>query len=71
MAKALAAQKPTIPVREIDERKFISIVEAANLVSVSEGMIRRFLEKKKLTRYKLNSRTLVSASEVLGLVREA
>jgi excisionase family DNA binding protein len=71
MAKALAVQKPTIPVKEIDERKFISIVEAAELVSVSEGMIRRFLERKQIKRYKLNSRTLVSASEVLGLVREA
>ena len=67
----MATQKPTLPIKEVDSRKFISINEAAMLVSVSEGMIRRFLERKQLTRYKLNSRTLVSASELLGLVREA
>jgi hypothetical protein len=65
-------QKPTISEelkRQLDDRQLLSVNEGAALVSVSPAMIRRFLEKKILTRYKLNSRTLVSARELLGLVR--
>jgi hypothetical protein len=65
-------QKPRISQelkQQLDDRQLLSIPEGAALVSCSPAMIRRFLEKRQLTRFKLNSRTLVSAKELLALVR--
>jgi len=42
---------------------------AAQEVGISEGMVRRFLERKQLRRWKLNSLTFVSVSELRGLIR--
>jgi excisionase family DNA binding protein len=53
------------------EGEFISVREAAGITKLSEVSIRRFLTRKTLRRYKVGARTLVRASEVLGLIREA
>lgn len=41
---------------------------AAEEVGISEGMVRRFLEKKRLTRYKLGALTFVSVGELKSLI---
>jgi excisionase family DNA binding protein len=65
-------QKPTISLEmreRLDDRQLLSINEGAALLSVSNGMIRKFLERKQIHRYKLGKRTLISAKELLALVR--
>jgi len=49
---------------------FVSVREGAEMIKLSEISIRRYLTKKKLTRFKVGSRTLLKRSEVLGLVRQ-
>jgi hypothetical protein len=71
MAKPLTLQKPTIPEGDIDPRQFKSIGAAAELIDVSEGLIRKFLERRELKRYKLGARTLININELLKLIKEA
>jgi hypothetical protein len=59
----------TMDVAQAEERKFLSIGRGAAFVSVSEGMIRRLLERRQLTRYKLGARTLIDPQELLTLVQ--
>jgi len=54
---------------QAEERKFLSIDRGAAFVDVSTGMIRRLLERKQLTRYKLGARTLIDPQELLTLIR--
>jgi excisionase family DNA binding protein len=64
------ARTPAAPIA-IGEGEFITCKQAANLLKLSEISVRRLLTKKKLRRYKVGARTLIRASEVAGLVREA
>ena len=54
----------------VTERKseFISVPAAAEWLSVSQPTIWRFLTKKRLRRYKVGARTLVSFEDVQKLV---
>jgi excisionase family DNA binding protein len=52
------------------EREFVSVLEAARMLCVSEVTVRRFLGQKKLRRYKVGARTLLDRAAVMGLVRE-
>jgi len=55
---------------------YVSVREAAEILRMSSDSVRRFLWKGQLKRYKVGSgrgrasRTLVSRTEVLGLIRE-
>ena len=54
---------------EIDKFKdFLTVDEAARLVGLSHWTIRMYLHKRRLTKYRLGSRTVVSRQELLGLV---
>jgi excisionase family DNA binding protein len=50
---------------------FLSIQEAAELLRVSPVTIKRYLWLKKLTRYKVGTRTLLDRQNVLSIVRQA
>ncbi len=50
---------------------FTGVTGAAEMVQCTSQHIRRLLTEKKLTRFKFGARTLVSKSELLGLVRRA
>jgi excisionase family DNA binding protein len=49
---------------------FISVKAAAELLSVSQVSIRRYLGQGQLKRFKFGSRTLLRRDDVMGLVRE-
>ena len=49
---------------------FISVKAAAELLSVSQVSIRRYLGQGQLKRFKCGSRTLLLRDDVMGLVRE-
>jgi excisionase family DNA binding protein len=51
-------------------RQFMSVADAAKLLSVSEVRVRRLLGQKKLKRFKVGSRTLLDRADVLGFARE-
>jgi len=51
--------------------QFVSVPEAAELLRISPVSIRRYLRLKKLRRFKVGARTLLSHDEVLGLIHEA
>jgi excisionase family DNA binding protein len=55
---------------EKQAREFLSVTEAAQLLSISEVSIRRYLTQKKLRRFKVGSRTLLDRAAVLALVHE-
>jgi excisionase family DNA binding protein len=48
---------------------FLTVDEAALLVGMSHWTVRRWLDLGKLTRYKSASRTFVSRSELLELLK--
>ncbi len=50
---------------------FVTVMESAALLKLSEITVRRMLTLNKLKRYKAGSRTLLRRSEVLSLIREA
>ena len=59
---------------KLDSERFVSVSAAAELLSVSEVTIRRFLTQKRLRRFKVggpNGRTLVRVSDLMKLVKEA
>jgi excisionase family DNA binding protein len=56
--------------KPITEGPFLSVSQAAELLTVSKVFIRRYLSLRKLKRYKVGARTLVSRTDVLNLVRE-
>ncbi len=69
--QSVEVEKPALKQQEqVEPPAFMSVAAGAELISVSEGMIRRLLERKQLKRYKLGTRTLLKASELLALVRE-
>ncbi len=47
---------------------FVTCREAGTIVKLSEISIRRMLTQKKIKRYKCGARTLISRSELLGLI---
>ncbi len=49
---------------------FISVKAAAELLSISQVSIRRYLGQGRLKRYKIGSRTVLSYDNVMTLVRE-
>ena len=53
------------------QKKFLSIPDAAELLTVSKGTIKHYLGIKKLKRFKVGTRTLLDYNDVLSLVREA
>lgn len=57
------------PARTDNASEFLTVDEAADLVSISHWTVRRWLDEGKLTRYKSASRTLVSRAELLALVK--
>jgi|HubBroStandDraft_4_1064222.scaffolds.fasta_scaffold20527_1 excisionase family DNA binding protein len=54
---------------EAKNDEMISVREAAALLRLSEISIRRFLTQGRLRRFKAGSRTLLSRSDVLGMVK--
>jgi excisionase family DNA binding protein len=52
-----------------DNADFLTVDEAAQLVSMSHWTIRLWLHKGKLTRYKSGQRTVVSRAELAELLR--
>jgi hypothetical protein len=50
---------------------FTGVSGAAEMVDCTSQHIRRLLTEKKLTRFKFGARTLVSKTELFGLVRRA
>lgn len=48
---------------------YLTVEEAAELVGLSHWTIRLWLQKRRLTRYKCGSRTVVSRLELLELVK--
>lgn len=67
----LATTNDPANVNATTEPKFITIKQAAAFSTMSDVSIRRFLTRKKLTRYKLGSRTLIRLSELLAMIHEA
>lgn len=61
-SEALAAAPP--------DRQYITVREAAELSTLSQVSIRRFLSQKKLRHFKLFGRTLINRAELLGLIHE-
>jgi excisionase family DNA binding protein len=51
-----------------NESKFLTVDEAAHLVSLSHWTIRVWLQRGRLTRYKAGPRTVVSRPELLAMV---
>ncbi len=47
---------------------FLTVEEAARLVGLSHWTIRMYLHQRKLTKYRLCSRTMVNRDELLALV---
>jgi excisionase family DNA binding protein len=68
MKKAKIKAQPTIPVTA--GAAFISVKAAAELLSVSQVSIRRYLGQGRLKRFKFGSRTLLRHDDVMNLVRE-
>jgi excisionase family DNA binding protein len=68
MRKTKIKTEPTISLHE--GAAFISVKAAAELLSVSQVSIRRYLGQGQLKRFKFGSRTLVRRDDVMGLVRE-
>jgi excisionase family DNA binding protein len=58
-------------IRETAANPFLSVVDSAKTISVSEATIRRLLWQRKLKRYKVGNRTLIKFSDLMGLVKEA
>jgi hypothetical protein len=71
MTRSRAALNDDSAVAATDSaEQFINVKEAAALLRMAEISIRRFLTKKKLTRYKAAGRTLLRRDQVLGLIKE-
>ena len=68
MRKTKIKTEPTISLHE--GAAFISVKAAAELLSVSQVSIRRYLGQGQLKRFKFGSRTLLRRDDVMGLVRE-
>ena len=49
-------------------KDFLTIDEAAHLVGLSHWTIRMYLQRRRLAKYRLGSRTVVSRKELLALV---
>ena len=56
--------------KSITEGPFLSVSQAAELLTVSKVSIRRYLSLGKLKRFKFGSRTLIRRDDLLSLVRE-
>ena len=56
--------------KPISEGPFLSVLQAAELLTVSKVSIRRYLGLGKLKKYKVGARTLIRRDDVLSLVRE-
>jgi excisionase family DNA binding protein len=52
-----------------NENGFLTVVEAAQFTGLSHWTIRDWIHRKRLTRYKSASRTVVSRAELLALVK--
>jgi excisionase family DNA binding protein len=57
--------------KSITEGPFLSVSQAAELLTVSKVSIRRYLGMGKLKKFKVGARTLIRRDDVLNLVREA
>jgi excisionase family DNA binding protein len=57
--------------KSITEGPFLSVSQAAELLTVSKVSIRRYLGMGKLKKFKVGARTLIRRDDVLALVREA
>jgi excisionase family DNA binding protein len=55
--------------KQKDSEDFLTVDEAAELVGLSHWTIRKYIHEAKLQRYKSASRTVVSRSELLELVK--
>lgn len=53
------------------QKRFLSIPEAAELLTVSKATIKHYLGIKKLKKFKVGTRTLLDYDDVLSLVRQA
>jgi excisionase family DNA binding protein len=49
-------------------KDFLTIEEAARLVGLSHWTIRLYLQKRRLTKYRLCNRTVVSRKELVALI---
>lgn len=58
------------PTQKPVEGPFLSVSEAAQLLTISRVSIRRYLGMGKLKKYKVGARTLLRRDDVLALVRE-
>jgi len=61
-------RKPAVEPNSAIPGDLITCKEGAPIVRLSEISIRRMLTKGKLKRYKCGARTLISRSELLGLI---
>jgi excisionase family DNA binding protein len=68
MRKAKIKAQPTIQIAA--GAAFISVKAAAEMLSVSQVSIRRYLGQGRLKRFKFGSRTLLRSQDVMNLVRE-
>lgn len=68
MPKAITTKPVTSTVLEPDT--YVTCKEAAQLLHLSEIHVRDMLTKKKLRRFKVGTRTLISKKELMGLIRE-
>jgi hypothetical protein len=50
--------------------KLVTVPAGADLLSVSQVTIRRYLTQKKLRRFKVGGRTLVKVGDLMNLVKE-
>jgi len=50
--------------------RLVSVPDGADLLSVSQVTIRRYLTQKKLRRFKVGGRTLIKVGDLMALVKE-
>ncbi|MCU1305232.1 MAG: hypothetical protein JWQ87_5516 [Candidatus Sulfotelmatobacter sp.] len=68
MAQAAAVNSTARPTTDKD--RLISIPTGAEMLSLSEATIRRYLTQKVLRRFKVGNRTLIKVGDLMGLVKE-
>jgi excisionase family DNA binding protein len=61
---------PNAKAVEKEERQYITVAQASEILHLTDVSIRRMLTQKKLKRFKVGSRTLLDKSAVLGLICE-
>ena len=71
MEKSAAAKAAVAVEPEEKSKRLRRIVTAAAETEISPGLVRKFLERREIKKFKLGSITYVDVNEIIAKIREA